>query len=524
MRLFFESSKSLNVQRLCRIHQYISSREAKMNKQTTNQEVTRAALINGQWVEGGAGHFDVHSPHSGEVLHQVGRCNASDVDKAVAAAKVAQPAWAALPYIERAKAMRSIHKAFLELAEPIAQMITSEIGKTITDAREEVFEYSAPSWGKAAEEILRLRGLSFPSTQEQTTNKRLVMNHRPLGVVAAVTPYNFPTDISSIALAHIVAAGNTVIWKPSEYSAVCCAMLADVFKKAGLPDGVINVVQGLGDTGAALIDHKDVKGVFFTGSTKTGFEIAKKCALRPHLLELGGDGPFIILSDADVDRAVEGAINGCFYYSGQVCTSAERLLVHEDVYDEFVEKFRVAAHQLKIGNPHDEDTQMGPLCNQATLARVVQHVEDARSKGAQIEQIGKEEGLYYPATILTEVTTDMLIAQEETFGPVAPIIKIKSAEEAIEIAHQSGLGLIASLWTRDLERAWRVGEALPHGTVNINETSNYWDQLAPFGGTGNSGVGRELSQWFLETFTERKLLVFDLGGDEKYDRRAEGGW
>lgn len=488
-----------------------------------SSEVTKGALINGKWVKGSAGTFEVRNPHNGKVLHHVGRCNLADVDAAVASARRAQPAWAALSVIERAQVMRRIHQLFLERAEPIAQMITAEIGKPITDAREEVFEYSAPSWAKSAEEILRHRGLSLPSTQERTTNKRLVMNHRPLGVVAAITPYNFPTDISSIAIAHIAAAGNTVIWKPSEYAAVSCAMLADVFKEAGLPDGVINVVQGFGDAGAALVESKGVDGVFFTGSTKTGRGIAEKCALRPHLLELGGDGPFIILPDADIDAAVEGAMNGCFYYTGQVCTSAERLLVHEDVHDEFVEKLRARVHTLKIGDPADESTEMGPLCNQATLDRVRAHVEDARSKGAQIEQIGPEDNLYYPATILVGATTDMLIAQEETFGPVAPIIKIKSADEAIKIAHQSGLGLIASLWTRDLATAWRVGEALPHGTVNINETSNYWDQLAPFGGTGQSGVGRELSQWFLETFTERKLLVFNLGG-ERYDRRAEGGW
>ncbi|MGC1487129.1 MAG: aldehyde dehydrogenase family protein, partial [Albidovulum sp.] len=486
-------------------------------------DVTKGALIDGKWVEGSAGTFEVRNPHNGMVLHKVGRCNADDAEAAVASARRAQPAWAALSVIERAQIMRRIHQLFLERAEPIAQMITAEIGKPITDSREEVFEYSAPSWAKSAEEILRHRGLSFPSTQERTTNKRLVMNHRPLGVVTAITPYNFPTDISSIALAHIAAAGNTVIWKPSEYSAVSCAMLADVFKDAGLPDGVINVVQGFGDVGSALVESKGVDGVFFTGSTKTGRGIAEKCALRPHLLELGGDGPFIILPDADIDAAVEGAMNGCFYYTGQVCTSAERLLVHEDVHDEFVAKFSARARTLKIGDPADEATEMGPLCNQATLDRVRAHVDDARAKGAKIEQIGAEEGLYFPATILTGVTTDMLITQEETFGPVAPIIKIKSAEEAIEIAHQTGLGLIASLWTRDLATAWRVGEALPHDTVNIKETSNYWDQLAPFGGTGQSGVGRELSQWFLETFTERKLLVFNLGG-ERYDRRAEGGW
>ncbi len=483
------------------------------------------ALIAGKWVPGSGGTFEVRSPHSREVVNVVTRCNLSDVDHAVAAAGDAQPAWAALPTIERAKILRRIHQLFLERAEPIARMLTAEIGKTITDSREEVYEYSAPSYNKAAEEILRHRGLSLPSTQEQTTNKRLVLGHRPLGVVGIITPYNFPTDIASIALAHIIAAGNTAVWKPSEYAPVSCAMVAQIFEDAGLPPGVVNVVQGLGDVGAAIVSHDDVDGIFFTGSTKTGEQIARAAALKPHLLELGGDGPFIILGDADVDAAVDGAMNGCFYYSGQVCTSAERLLVHEDVYDEFVTKLKARAAELRIGDPADEATQMGPLCNDATLGRVVEHVADARERGAEIVQFGPEKDLYFPATILTGVTEDMLIMQEETFGPVAPIMKISSAEQAVEIANRSELGLIASLWTRDLATAWRVGEALPHGSVNINETSNYWDQLAPFGGTGKSGVGRELSQWFLESFTERKLLVFDLGdSDVKYDRRAEGGW
>lgn len=495
-----------------------------MNKHTSaNSDVLKAAFIDGTWKDGCAGTFEVRNPHNGEVLHNVGYAGPDDVEAAIASARKAQPAWAALSTIERAQIMRRVHQIFLERAEPIAQMITAEIGKTINDAREEVFEYSAPSWAKSAEEILRHRGLSFPSTQERTRNKRLVMSHRPLGVVAAITPYNFPTDISSIALAHIAAAGNTVIWKPSEYAAVSCAMLGEIFKDAGVPDGVINIVQGKGDVGAALVDSKGVDGVFFTGSTATGRKIAEKCALRPHLLELGGDGPFIIMDDADVDAAVDGAMNGCFYYSGQVCTSAERVLVHEKVYDEFLEKLRAKAAALKIGNPAEEDTEMGPLCNKDTLARVKAHVDDAVAKGAKIEQFGPEEGLYYPATILTGVTTDMDIMREETFGPVAPIYKFSDVQEAIDISHISGLGLIASLWTKDLATAWRVGEALPHGSVNINETSNYWDQLAPFGGAGQSGVGRELSQWFLDTFTEKKLLVFDLGG-ETYNRRAEGGW
>ncbi len=482
------------------------------------------ALIGGKWVAGSAGTFEVRSPTNGESINEMTRCSPADVDRAVAAAKAAQPAWATMPLIERVKILRRMNAIFVERAEPIARVLVQEIGKTIAEAREEVHEYAAPAWQKAGEEVLRHRGLSFPSTQEQTNNKRLVMTHRPLGVVAAITPFNFPTDISSIALAHIVAAGNTVIWKPSEFAATACAMVAEFFAEAGFPDGVINVIQGFGDVGAALVEHKDVKGVFFTGSTATGRQIAVKAALKPQLLELGGDGPFIILADADIDAAVEGAMNGCFYYSGQVCTSAERLLVHADVHDEFVSKLRARMAKLRIGDPALVDTQMGPLRNEGVLKRVVEHVENARSLGATIEQFGPKEGLFYPATLLTGVTPQMLIAQEETFGPVAPVIKIHSIKEAIEIANSSELGLIASLWTRDLANAWRVGEALQHGSVNINETSNYWDQLAPFGGTGHSGVGRELSQWFLEAFTERKLLVFELGDALHHDRRSEGGW
>lgn len=492
---------------------------------TTATDLETRALIGGEWVGGENGTFSARSPHSGEVIAEVASCSAADVERAVASSKQAQPAWAATPVIERVKVLRRINELFREAAEDIAVVLSREIGKTITDSREEVIEYAAPAWQKAGEEVLRHRGLSFPSTQEQTTNKRLVQTHRPLGVVAAVTPYNFPTDISSIALAHIVAAGNTAVWKPSEFAAVSCTMVAALFEEAGLPPGVINVVHGAGDVGAALVTHPHVDGVFFTGSTATGERIAASVPLKPTLLELGGDGPFIILDDADVDAAVDGAIQGCFYYSGQVCTSAERLLVHEAVYDEFLEKFRARMLALDVGDPALESTDMGPVCTETTRARINEHVEDARAKGATIEQHGRSDGLYFPATLLTNVTTDMRIMQEETFGPVAPILKVSSAEEAVAIANQSSLGLIASLWTRDLSNAWRVAEALPHGSVNVNETSNYWDQLAPFGGAGRSGVGRELSQWFLDAFTESKLIVFDLGDSEvRNNRRAEGGW
>lgn len=487
---------------------------------TVTKEKTHKLLIGGEWVDGSGGPMEVRSAWSGELVAEIDSCNEADVDRAVAAARAAQPAWAAMSLVERVERLRRLEALIVEHAEDIAQTLTRETGKTINETREEVLEYSGPAYQKAAEEVLRHRGLSLPSTQERSNNKRLVLTHRPVGVVAVITPYNFPTDIASIAIAHAIAAGNTVVWKPSEWAATACAKLAALFAEAGFPPGVVNLIQGYGDVGAALVGHEDVDCVFFTGSTATGEKIRATAGLKKQLLELGGDGPQIVLADADVDEAVEGAVMGCFYLAGQVCTSAERILVHSDVHDEFVEKLKARTAELRWGDPLDEDTEMGPLCNEQTLARVTEQVEDARKSGAEVIHYGEAKGVFYPPTILTGVRPDMMIAKHETFGPVAPIIKIDSAEEAIEIANSSELALNASLYTSDLATAWRVGEALHHGTVNINESTNYWDQLAPFGGAKSSGVGRELSQWFLETFTEPKLLNFDLNDAPKGDRRV----
>jgi succinate-semialdehyde dehydrogenase / glutarate-semialdehyde dehydrogenase len=453
-------------------------------------------------------------------LGEIRTCDADDVRAAAAAARAAQPGWADTSLVERVEILRDIHHSILDRAEEIAQMITLETGKTIGETREELAEYTAPAYQKAAEEVLRHRGLSLPSTQERSNNKRIVLTHRPVGVVAVISPYNFPTDIASIGIAHALASGNAVVWKPSEWAPLACALLAECVLSAGLPEGILNVVQGGGPTGAALVADPGVDAIFFTGSTATGRQIASAAGLRRTLLELGGDGPQIVLADADLDAAVDGAMIGCFYLAGQVCTSAERILVHEDVHDDFVARLTERMASLRVGDPTDEATEMGPLCNEATLARVSEQVEDARRRGATVVQMGEVDGLYYPPTLLTGVRTDMLIAQRETFGPVAPIIRIGSVQEAIEIANGSELALNASVYTRDLATAWRVGEALHHGTVNINESTNYWDQLAPFGGAKQSGNGRELSQWFLDTFTEPKLLNFDLGDRPKGDRRV----
>lgn len=490
---------------------------------TSPARVRPEALIGGEWVTGSKGTFDVVSPYDKSVI-SISRCGPDEVSQAVAAARAAQPGWAATSLLDRVDILRRMHALFLENGERIAQAITRDIGKTITETREEVYEYAAPSYHRAAEEALRFRGMSLPSTQERTNNKRLHLTRRPLGVVGVIAPYNFPTDISSIALAPALITGNTVVWKPSEYAAAACALVAELFEEAGFPPGVVNVVNGFGDVGSAIVNHEDVDGIAFTGSSVVGEQISHEVGLKRALLELGGDGPMIVLEDADVDSAVEGAIVGCFYLAGQVCTSSERILVHEDVHDEFVRKFIERTATLKVGDPFDEATEMGPLCNEKTLTRVIEQVDDAIAKGAKVFQHGERDGLFFPPTILTEVSEDMLVAQRETFGPVASIIRFASEEEALKIAKKSKLALIASVYTRDLSTAWRVAEALPHGSVNINETSNYWDQQAPFGGAGGSGQGRELGIWGLEAFTESKLLVFDIGQTGTAQRRAEGGW
>ena len=487
---------------------------------TTGQDTSSRSLIGGQWIDGSGETMIVRSAWSGRTVAEMSACTAADVRRAVEAAKAAQPAWAALALVERVDLLRELHTAIVDNAEEIAQRITLETGKTINETREELAEYSAPAYQKAAEEVLRHRGMSLPSTQERSNNKRLVLTHRPVGVVAVISPYNFPTDIASIGIAHAIAAGNTVVWKPSEWAPTSCAMLAAVFERVPIPPGVLNLVQGGGETGAALVADPGVDAVFFTGSTATGEKIAREAGLKKTLLELGGDGPQIVLADADLDAAVEGAVIGCFYLAGQVCTSAERILVDEQVHDEFVNRLKARVAGIKVGDPFDEATEMGPLCNENTLHRIKEHVEDARARGAELTQFGEEDGLFYPPSVLTGVTPEMMIARHETFGPLAPIIKISGADEAIAIANSTDLALNASVYTSDLATAWRVGEALHHGTVNINESTNYWDQLAPFGGAKSSGTGRELSQWFLDTFTEPKLLNFDLNDKPKGDRRV----
>jgi succinate-semialdehyde dehydrogenase / glutarate-semialdehyde dehydrogenase len=477
----------------------------------TSLSTHRQAYIGGSWVDGADGVIEVRSPHSGEPVGTVTRCTDDDVARAVEAAKAAFPAWKRTPLVERVDLLYRAYGVCQARNEAIAQQISTEMGKTIRESREEMVEYACEHFRRAAEDVLRYRGQVLPSTQERTNHKRIVVTQEPAGVVAVITPWNFPVDIAAIAICYALAIGDTVVWKPSEYAPLSSAMLADIFHEAGFPPGTVNMVTGEGGTGRALVEHPDISAVVFTGSTRTGQSIAEAAGLKKRVLELGGNGPIIVRSDGDLDRAADATIMGCYYLAGQCCTAAERVLVHESVRQPFLDRLAQRVRKLQVGDPLDDATDMGPLCNQGVLEQTRMHVEDATARGAKVLLGGTSNGLYFAPTVLDGVTPDMLIAQEETFGPVAPIMTFRTDDEAITVANATGYGLTAAVFTNDLRQAWHFAEELNHGTVMVNETTNYWDQLAPFGGRNKSGTGRELSSWMLDALTETKQIVFDLG-------------
>jgi len=468
------------------------------------------AFIAGEWVAGDGEEIEVRSPATGELLGIVAGSTPAQVERAVAAAASAFPAWRKTSVLERVELCRRAFTICMERAEEIAQMITREVGKTIRESREEMVEFTADHFRRASEDVLRHAGKVLPSTQERSNAKRILVVQEPAGVVAAVTPWNFPVDIAGIPVVYGLAVGCTVVWKPSEHAPLCANMLADVIRDAGFPAGTLNVVHGRGETGSALVRHPDVASVVFTGSTRTGEQVARDAGLKNRVLELGGNGPQIVLADADVEKAADAAVVGCFYLAGQCCTAAERILVHEDVKDAFVAALLERTKALKVGDPLDEETDMGPMCTQEVLERTQEHIRDAVEKGARVLHGGGHDGRFHEPTVIDGVTSAMRIAQEETFGPVAPIMTFRTLDEALAIANETDYGLTASVFTRSLHDAWRAAEELRHGTVHVNETTNYWDQLAPFGGAKKSGAGRELAGWIIDALTETKQITFDL--------------
>jgi len=452
----------------------------------------------------------VTSPFDGRIVGTVEDVGAAEVHEAVDAARRAQPGWAGLAVLDRVDLLYQALELCRERNELFAETITKEVGKTIRESREEMVDYACDHFRRAAEDVLRYRGQILPTTQEHTPSKRILVTHRPAGVVGLVTPWNFPVDIAAITITYALAVGDTVVWKPSPYAPLSCAMFAQLLDDAGFPPGVLNMLTGDAEVGQALVSHPNVDVVSFTGSTSVGAAIARTAALKNLMLELGGNGPLVVLDDADLDRAVSATITGCYYLAGQCCTAAERILVHRSVADDFVERLVAATKALKVGDPLDESTDMGPVCNSGILEKCAGHIREAEERGAQVVLGGGARGLLHEPTILTGVTPNMEIAIEETFGPVAPVLTFDDDDEAVRVGNGTRYGLTAAVFTRDLARGWRFAERLDHGTVLVNETTNYWDQLAPFGGSKQSGSGRELASWMLDALTEIKQIVLEL--------------
>ena len=470
-------------------------------------------FVGGEWQDAEAGGTaEATSPATGESLGHVAQAGVEDAGRAVAAAKAAFRGWAAATAFERADALRRVAAAAERRRDDLARACTLDQGKPIAESYDEVDELVAMLRG-SAEDGLRLEGSIPPS---MTPGAHVLLMRRPKGPVAVVTPWNWPYTMPAEIVAPALAVGNTVVWTPAPSTSVCSGLLAECFAEADLPPGVFNFVPGEGPVaGDAIVSHPDTVAVGFIGSTATGRKIAQRAAGKTLLLEMGGNGPLVVLDDADVGAAADAAITACFLCAGQSCTAGERLLVHEAVRRDFVAALAERAlKQSQLGDPLLDGTQMGPLNNEPVAAKMDEHVQDAVMRGASVVAGGERAGgyptaLYWPATILDGVPADAQAATEETFGPIAPIVAIASLEEAIEQTNASPYGLMAAIFTNDLRKGLRFAGEVRTGLVNINETTNYWENHLPFGGRAgsDSGSGRVGGRHSLELLTELQTVV-----------------
>jgi acyl-CoA reductase-like NAD-dependent aldehyde dehydrogenase len=471
-------------------------------------------FIAGAWEEAPSGAaIQATSPATGESIGEVAQGDRGDARRAVAAARQAFPAWAAATAFERAAALRRIADACERRRDELARVLTIDQGKPLhAESYDEVDELVA-MWRGAAEDGLRIEGSIPPSA---TPGTRVLLLRRPKGPVAIVTPWNWPYTMPAELLAPALASGNTVVWNPAPSTAVCSGLLAECVAEAELPRGVFNFVPGEGPVvGDEIVSHPDVAAVGFIGSTTTGNRIAQRAAGKSLVLEMGGNGPLVVLEDADLDAAADAAIVACFLCAGQSCTAGERLLVDERVREDFVARLadRVEAN-AQLGDPLAEGTQMGPLNNEGVAAKMDAHVQDAVRRGAAVVTGGERaEGfptdLYWPATVLDRVPADAQVALEETFGPIAPVVSVDGLDEAIELTNASPYGLLAAIYTGDLRKGLRYAEEVHSGLVNINETTNYWENHLPFGGRAgtDSGSGRVGGRYPFEVLTELQTVV-----------------
>jgi succinate-semialdehyde dehydrogenase/glutarate-semialdehyde dehydrogenase len=469
-------------------------------------------LIAGTWRDAdSAATAAVRNPATGEELGTVPNMGATETRRAIEAAHTAQAAWAAKTAGERARILRKWFDLMMANQEDLAVIMTAEQGKPLAESRGEI-AYAASFIEWFAEEGKRLYGDIIPGHQ---ADKRIMVLRQPIGVVAAITPWNFPAAMITRKAGPALAAGCAFVCKPAlqtPYSALAMAVLAE---RAGIPAGVFNVVTGnAAEIGGEFTGSPLVRKLTFTGSTPIGKLLMKQCAgtVKKVGLELGGNAPFIVLDDADLDAAVAGAIQSKYRNTGQTCVCANRFIVHSKVYDAFAQRLVAAVNKLRVGDGLKGETDQGPLIDEKALAKVEEHVSDARAKGATVLTGGQKHalgGTFYQPTVLTNVTSNMLLAREETFGPVAPLFSVADDAEAIRLANDTEFGLAAYVYTRDLARSWRVTEALEYGIVGLN-TGLISTEVAPFGGMKESGIGREGSKYGILEFTELKYIC--VGG------------
>lgn len=465
--------------------------------------------MNGQWVDAAGGKtFAVINPATGEVVANVPDMNREEVRAAIDKAHDSWPSYRDKTAGERADLLRKWFNLIIEYKEELATLMTLECGKVRSESLGEVV-YGASFVEWFAEEAKRTYGDVIPSNAK---DRRFVVIKQSIGVVAALTPWNFPLAMITRKVAPALAAGSPVLVKPPAESPLTALALTYLAEKAGFPAGVLNTIttRNNSEIGKEFCENKKVRKLSFTGSTAVGKILMQQGAatLKKLSLELGGNAPFIVFDDAEVEAAVKGAMASKFRNSGQTCVCVNRLYVQDGIYNEFVEKFSRAVAALKVGNGMEEGADIGPLINKKGLDKVQLHVDDALAKGARVEQGGKPmEGLFYQPTVLSDVNASMLITQDEVFGPVAPVIRFKTEEEVIAMANESDYGLASYFYSRDIARCWRVAEALEAGMVGINE-GMISTAIAPFGGVKESGIGREGSKYGMDYFMEIKYLCF----------------
>ena len=464
--------------------------------------------IDGDWVDADSGEtIDVVNPATGEVLGAVPKMGAAEARRAVAAADAAWPAWRALTGKERGRKLRDWYDLMLEHLDDLGLMMTLEQGKPLAEAKGEI-HYASWFVEWFAEEAKRAYGETIPST---FGDRRILVSKEPVGVAAAITPWNFPAAMITRKVAPALAAGCPIVVKPATATPFSALALAELAERAGFPKGVLNVITGGAQAiGGELTGNPTVRKLSFTGSTEIGKVLMTQCAgtVKKVSLELGGNAPLIVFDDADLDRAVAGAMASKYRNTGQTCVCANRILVQDGVYDDFAERFRAEVGKLEVGDGRG-DVQQGPLIDMAAVEKVEEHISDAVEKGAQVAAGGARHALggrFFQPTVLTGVTGEMKIAHEETFGPVAPLFRFSDEAEAVEMANDTPYGLAAYFFSRDIGRCWRVAEALEYGMVGINE-GILSTEVAPFGGVKESGIGREGARQGLEEFMETKYML-----------------